>query len=159
LVARLVVCPMRRTVWGEGAGVARSLISGTPVLIARDHSRKMVTLLRQLAGEARFDAIHADQLWMAPYALEAQAGAGPTRPRLVLDQHNAMYLIPQRLARAARSPLMRLAWGREARQMARYESAICQRFDHVVTVTDADAAALQQLYPAGQAPAFSVIPI
>ncbi len=161
LVARLVTCPIRRSAWREAAAIGRSALSSEPVLIARDHSPEMFALLRQLTAEAQFDAIHSDQLWMAPYALAAgrRPGIGGRKPRLVLDQHNAVYLIPRRLAQSAHNPALRLAWRREARQMARYEATVCQVFDRVVTVTEADRAALTQLYPAGRAPDFSVIPI
>jgi len=161
LVARLVTCPIKRSGWQEAAAIGRSALSGEPVLIARDRVPAMYALLRQLAAETPFDAVHADQLWMAPYALaaSARAAAGRQRPRLVLDQHNAVYLIPRRLAESAANPVMRLGWRREARQMARYEAAICRAFDQVVTVTDADRAALDRLYPDGQRPSFTVIPI
>ena len=67
--------------------------------------------------------LHADQLWMAPYALAAAARLPGSyqRPRLVLDQHNAVHLIPARLAAGAANPIMRYGWRGEARQMARYE--------------------------------------
>src|SRR5262249_3305543 len=114
VVTRLVVCPLRRSAWGEAGAAARSLLTGEPVLIARDRRPELVTLLRQAVSDTRFDVIHADQLWMAPYALAA-ASMSPVRPRLVLDQHNAVHLIPRRLADSARNPGMRLAWRREAR--------------------------------------------
>src|SRR5260221_444031 len=121
----------------------------------------MVALVRQMVAETAFDIVHADQLWMAPYALAARAAAngGPRQPRLILDQHNAVHLIPGRLAESAGNPLMRLGWRREARQMARYEASACQAFDRVVTVTDEDSQALRRLYPNGVAPKFTAIPI
>jgi polysaccharide biosynthesis protein PslH len=161
LVARLVTSPIKRSTWQEVLAIGRSALSGEPVLIARDRAPEMNALLRRLAAETPFDAIHADQLWMAPYALAAGARArnGRPRPRLVLDQHNAVHLIPGRLAESAANPVMRFGWRREARQMARYEAAICRSFDRVVTVTDADREALGSLYPESRRPAFTVIPI
>jgi glycosyltransferase involved in cell wall biosynthesis len=76
----------------------------------------------------------------------------------VLDQHNAVHLIPRRLA-AGGGGLVRAGWQREAALMARYERQTCRAFDQVVTVTAEDAQALAELYPPAQAPAFSVIPI
>jgi glycosyltransferase involved in cell wall biosynthesis len=77
----------------------------------------------------------------------------------VLDQHNAVHLIPRRLMAGAHNPVARAGWRREAALMAKYERQTCQVFDRVVTVTAEDAEALAGLYPPGQAPAFSVIPI
>jgi polysaccharide biosynthesis protein PslH len=161
VVTHLVACPIRRTAWGEAAAMGRSLISGEPVLITRDHAPEMVALVQQLMAETAFDAVHADQLWMAPFALAARAAAnsGRRQPRLILDQHNAVHLIPGRLAESAGNPLMRYGWRREARQMARYEASACLAFDRVVTVTDNDSQALRRLYPNGVAPKFTVIPI
>jgi glycosyltransferase involved in cell wall biosynthesis len=121
----------------------------------------MLAKLRGLVIDSPFDVIHADQLWMAPYTLAAARATLPSRtpPRLVLDQHNAVHLIPRRLMTSARNPWRRLGWRREAALMARYERQTCQAFDRVVTVTAEDARALAGLYPPGGAPTFSVIPI
>lgn len=80
---------------------------------------------------------------MAPYGLLAAEAAGAERrPAVVLDQHNAVFQVPGRLARHEVNPLKRalLAW--EARKMARFEARICRRFDHVVWVTTEDRTAL-----------------
>jgi len=161
VVSQLVLCPIRRTVWREAAAIGRSALSGQPVLIARDHLSEMVALVQQLSAGTDFDVIHADQLWMAPYALAAGARTHSRqhKPRLVLDQHNEVHLIPSRLAESSANPLLPFGWRREAHQMARYEAKICQAFDRVVTVTDADRQALVRLYTPGAAPHFTVIPI
>ncbi len=160
--AQVVTCPLPRSRLRDAAAVLRSGLRGEPVLIARDWLPAMAQALARLLAGQRFDVIHADQLWMAPYALAARAFAAQHGhpPRLVLDQHNAVYLIPRRMAGAARSPLRRLAWQREAGLMARYEARTCLAFDQVVTVTAPDRAALRALYAAPPVPAFSaVIPI
>jgi glycosyltransferase involved in cell wall biosynthesis len=80
---------------------------------------------------------------MAPYGLLAAGAARPQRrPAVVLDQHNAVFQVPDRLARHEANPLKRalLAW--EARKMARFEARICRDFDHVVWVTHEDRSAL-----------------
>ena len=69
LVSRLVTCPISRSRRQTVAALARSLVQGEPVLIARDRVSAMLANLRRLVIENQFDAIHADQLWMAPYAL------------------------------------------------------------------------------------------
>jgi glycosyltransferase involved in cell wall biosynthesis len=114
--------------------------------------------LASLLHEDHYEAIHADQLWMAPYALAARtwAMAHCSHPLTVLDQHNAVHLVPERMATATRSPLKRAALRREATLMARYEAAACQAFDQVVCVTEADRKALQGL-PSGQRPTPPVV--
>jgi glycosyltransferase involved in cell wall biosynthesis len=158
--ARVVGVPMVRARWRDGLGVARAAARGEPVLIARDWRPEMQRALAELMAETKYDVIHADQLWMAPYALAAAQAAHGQKPWLVLDQHNAVYLVLQRMAEAARSPMARLAWRRETRLMARYEAGTCRAFDRVVTVTGPDLQALQSLYPAGWPPTLeNIIPI
>lgn len=158
----VVTVPLQRTRWKDGLALGRSLLTGEPLLIARDHSVPMYERVGALVDECHFDAIHADQLWMAPYALAARARAERQgkRPRLILDQHNAVFLIPRRLADQARNPIARLGYRRESALMAAYEAHTCLAFDRVVTVTDEDRRYLLQLYRNGRQPHFSgVIPI
>ena len=149
--------PMRRSRLHDAYHAGRSLLTGTPFLIARDHVPEMMRMVSKLAATGAFDAIHADQLWMAPYALAGREAA-PTSPALVLDQHNAVYLIPRRLAESGRRALAGRLLRREARLMRAYERDKASRFDHVVWVTteDRDAVGLPD-WPGG--PRQRVIPI
>lgn len=123
----------------------RSITTGRPFLIARDESPAMHELLgATVKRSGPFDAVHADQLWMAPYALHAQAmHKDGHRPPAVLDQHNAVYLIPQRMGQDAANPLKRRLLQLEARKLAGYEVEMCGRFDHVVWVTQEDYQAVR----------------
>jgi glycosyltransferase involved in cell wall biosynthesis len=159
---RVITVPLKRTRWQDGLAIGRSLLTGEPLLIARDHAAPMYKCVQALVDEFHFDAIHADQLWMAPYALAAQARAERRfeKPRLILDQHNAVFLIPRRLATQARNPVTRLGYGRESARMAAFEARTCLAFDRVVTVTHEDQQHLLQLYQNGRRPCFAgVIPI
>ena len=141
--------PMRRSRPRDAFHAARSLLTGTPFLIARDLVPAMARRVREFAVTGLFDAIHADQLWMAPYALIGWEAAVPPRPRLVLDQHNAVYLIPQRLAESSRGALAGRLLRREARLMRAYELDTVRRFDDVVWVTAEDRAAVDLMETAG----------
>lgn len=159
---QVITVAMSRSRRRDGLALGRSLLSGQPFLISRDRVAEMEDALRQLVRQQPFDVIHADQLWMAPYALAGQRWAAEAgwRPKLVLDQHNAVYMIPQRLAAAATNPAVRVGLRWEAGQMARYEASVCLEFDQVVTVTREDQEMLLALYTNGRRPAFSaVIPI
>jgi glycosyltransferase involved in cell wall biosynthesis len=175
--------PIHRSRARDARHLVRSLTTDMPFLIARDEVSEMARVARALVEPAHadhpqpatesFDAIHADQLWMAPYALQARSSAisGP-RPRLVLDQHNAVFQIPQRLARYERNPMRRALLELEGHKLARYEARVSQQFDHVVWVTDVDRMTLSahlakarrptsndQPCPASGGPSTSVIPI
>lgn len=133
-----------RAGWRDAVHWLRSWVTTEPFLIARDDSQALRRLLdREMHNGAPFDYIHADQLWMAPYALWARKVAPQTsRPITVLDQHNAVYLIPQRLAEAGANPLKAKLLQIEARRMAQYEVETCRRFDRVVWVSNEDYSAV-----------------
>lgn len=151
---------MPRQRWRDVGHLLRSLPSSKPFIIARDEVQAMRALLAQVIAEnPPFDAIHADQLWMAPYARMAQElgngqgkgqGNGQRRPSITLDQHNAVYLIPQRMALGTKNPAERLLMGLESRKLTRYEITTCAAFDHVVWVTADDYQAVQQQTRAGE---------
>jgi glycosyltransferase involved in cell wall biosynthesis len=142
---RIATVPMPRSRSRDGWAFMRSLIGQEPFLITRDESLAMQEALRGLMKNERFDCIHADQLWMAPYALFAQklARQSGENPRLVLDQHNAVHLIPERMAENTRNAPVRWALEREARLMRRFEVHTCQQFDELVWVTQEDLQAVK----------------
>ncbi|MCS6843392.1 MAG: glycosyltransferase family 4 protein, partial [Caldilineales bacterium] len=129
--------------------------------IVRDEMTEMAALLRRLAAEARFDVVHADQLSMASWGLLA-AEAAAQRPRTVLDEHNAIYKLTERIADEA-TGLRRLVARREARAFRRYEAAMLRAYDAVLTVTDQDRCLLLDLFPeperSRQSAKFTTIPI
>ncbi len=145
--AGVVQVPMPRSRLRDVVAYGRSLVDGRPFLIARDDVANMQRQLAALVAERPPDVIHADQLWMAPYALAAAAATPGRRPATVLDQHNAVFQVPARMAGNTRNPLTRALLALEARRLARYEVAACRQFDHVVWVTDEDRAAVEALAP------------
>jgi glycosyltransferase involved in cell wall biosynthesis len=135
--------PMCRSRLRDVGFLAQSLLTGQPFLILRDRVPAMMRRIQRLVHAERFDVVHADQLWMAQYALVAKA-ASP-RARVILDQHNAVHLIPRRLAGGVANPLKKVFLGHEAQALARYETEVCRRFDHVVWVTAQDRQAVVAL--------------
>ncbi|MCB9118295.1 MAG: glycosyltransferase [Caldilineaceae bacterium] len=137
--------PMQRSKLKDAGFLARSLLARRPFIIERDVSGAMDALLDDLTAQAGpFDAVHADQLWMAPYALRVKArAASDTPPRTIMDQHNAVYMILRRLAEAERNPVKRMLMEHEADKLAGFEVATCAAFDHVTWVTQEDHDAVQ----------------
>lgn len=121
---------------------AKSLLNQEPFLIARDLVPEMEKLIKRLVTQSKFDAIHADQLWMAPYALKVKEYAVQP-PKLVLDQHNAVYLVPERMAGNTSNPFKKWVLSLEGKKMAKYEIDTCLDFDDVVWVTNEDRQALK----------------
>jgi glycosyltransferase involved in cell wall biosynthesis len=137
-------------------------LTGQSAIIVRDEIGEMHTRLRRLVRRGGFDVVHADQTSMAQYALYARAQIQDAEPRqptkLLLDAHNALYRIPERMAAHERNPLKRMALRREARALARYEAQAYQDFDHVVFVADEDRQLLQERM-SGEDLRFTTIPI
>jgi glycosyltransferase involved in cell wall biosynthesis len=151
--------PMRRSRLRDLRFLIQSLVHAQSFIIARDTVPAMIDKLGQLVRSEPFDVIHADQLWMAQYALAAKGASSNTKS--VLDQHNAVHLIPKRLASDETHPLKRRFLTREARLLAAYEADVCSRFDHAVWVTEQDrrtVAALSGTTTDGRTPS-TVIPI
>jgi len=141
--------PMRRSRARDAWHLLRSLVSDTPFLIARDWVPEMAIKVDFEFRNSKFEIIHADQLWMAQYALRARnspfAVGNPQSEirslKLILDQHNAVFQIPRRLAQHETNPLKRALLVLEEHKLTCYEKQVCQQFDHVVWVTEEDRAA------------------
>lgn len=137
--------PMHRSRARDVIYLLKSLATAQPFIIVRDWEPAMMAAISNQLAHAQFDAIHVDQLWMAQYALEARkVQCADGMPYLVLDQHNAVYQVPARLAQGERSRLKQTLLRLEARKMARYEAEVCRQFDRVVWVTRQDYEAVQQ---------------
>ena len=137
--------PITRSRVKDAGYLVKSLVANRPFIIERDTSSAMDVLLGKLAaGSEPFDAVHADQLWMAPFALRVRnLNDEGHRPLAVLDQHNAVYMIPQRMATGERNPAKRMLMQLEAQKLARFEVRTCSDFDRVTWVTAEDYAAVQ----------------
>ncbi len=147
--------PMARSLPGELWSGVRSLLSNRSFLIVRDQRSEMRQKVEALCQSRSFDAVHSDQLWMASYAMQACK-----LPR-VLDQHNAVFQIPRRLAASEKNPLKRSILKLEAEKLARYEVETCASFNQVVWVSNADLVALRAARSTSAGPLLDgpVIPI
>ena len=153
---------LRRSHFRDILSLIASQLNDIPFLIRRDDVADMHLLLKDLLAQQSFDAVHADQLWMAQYALALKSYVGSQRKlQTVLDQHNAVFLIPKRLGADTHNPLKRLILNLESKRLARYEATVCGQFDHVVWVTQEDQTAVHQHITSNrsQLPQERVIPI
>lgn len=161
IAAEVHTVPIRRSTLRNVWAGAKGLLTGLPAAIVRDEMAEMAGLLRRLAAETPFDVVHADQLSMASWGLLA-AAASPQRPKTLLDEHNAIYKLTERIAAEATGP-QRLIARREARAFRRYEAAALAAYDAVLTVTDEDRRLLLDLFPeperTRQAAKFTTVPI
>jgi glycosyltransferase involved in cell wall biosynthesis len=143
--------PLRRSRVRDAAALATSLLNGRPFLVERDDSRGMRAAIADQLARFSFDAVHADQLSMAQFAIDLPL------PLRVLDEHNAVWTIVRRSG--ASSPWGPIRWlaALEWRKLRRYEWDICQDFDQLTVVSPEDLVGLRD--PARPEPAARVIPI
>jgi len=111
--------------------LAASTVSGDSFIMRRDDSPPLRALLAELTRRQHFDIVHADQLNMAQFAVDLPAGAR------VLDEHNAVWTIVQRMAEQS-TYAKRVGLELEARRLRRYEARICARFDGLLAVSEPD---------------------
>ena len=138
--------PMRRSRWRDGFALLKSLISAKPFLIVRDQSSQMTRTLDKLVAKKEFALVHADQLNMAQFGLPLPVKAH------ILDQHNAVWKIIDRLSKNEKNWFKKLLMRLETVKLRRYEQRICREFEVVLTVNRQDARALQldcQVIPIG----------
>lgn len=144
LCAEVHTVHLKRSRIEDGWALLRSVVSRRPFIIERDDSREMRKLLHHLVKEAHhaghpFDLVHADQLNMAQFAEPLPL------PRL-LDQHNAVWCILDRMAQQSGGP-KRWFLRREQQLLQTYEGRICSNFEAVTVVTEEDRQALLQVMP------------
>jgi glycosyltransferase involved in cell wall biosynthesis len=124
--------PLRRSRLHDARYLAQSLVTGRPFLIQRDARAAFQATVNRLVEAQAFDAVHADQLSMAQFALPLRL------PLHVLDAHNAVWRIVQRTAAQQRWGIPRLLAEVEWRKLRRYEGAVCRAFDHTLVVSEKD---------------------
>jgi glycosyltransferase involved in cell wall biosynthesis len=124
--------PLARSRWRDAGYLARSLVTGRPFLIERDDVAAMRTAIARLLSRQQFDAVHADQLSMAQFALDLPV------PLRVLDEHNAVWTIVRRAAAGLRPGPRRALAELEWRKLRAYEGQLCKRFDAVTVVSEQD---------------------
>ncbi len=129
--------PMKRGALRDGWYMLRSLLSGQSFLMVRDDRAEMRQLIDRLAAETKFDIVHADQLNMAQYAARV-AGAAK-----VLDAHNALWLLYQRLWDTMSQGPKKWLLKRDWQLLKTYEGSICRQFEGVLAVSQEDTAALE----------------
>jgi len=148
---RVITVPINRSRLADVRFLLESLVSGDSFILHRDDRADMRALVRQLLEEERIDVLHVDQLNMMRFVPADWPGT------VILDEHNAVWQVFERLKRGTRNPLKRWFLGREARIIRKLEGAACQRAQLVLAVSEEDKRALQTIAD-GSVP-IEVVPI
>jgi len=148
----LVPAPRRRT-WRR---VLSLFTTSLPDMALRLSSPAFESVLARTVRSRVFDIVQIEGLEMGPYLLWLREWVDSLprtekSPRIVFEDHNAEYVLQQRAYETDRRHPRRwagalyswLQWPR----LRRYEATVCCSADAVVAVSDADAAALEDLMP------------
>jgi glycosyltransferase involved in cell wall biosynthesis len=149
---RVETVPLRRTLPGEARFLIESLITGDSYVLHRDERPAMREMVRRLLDEEQIDVLHVDQLNMMRYVPRDWPGT------VILDEHNAVWQVVDRLRQGTHDPLRRWMLGREVRLMRQIEGAACEWASLVLTVSEPDRAALAAVAGATSAPV-ALVPI
>jgi polysaccharide biosynthesis protein PslH len=123
---------------------ARSVLTGRSFIVSRDEALPMHNAVSTALKERAYAALHVDHLQMASFVPENTHGA-----KVVLDEHNVEYRIPQRLAATSKNPLVRGFGAIEWRRLCAFEREAIRRADLTIAVSDEDRQILQGLAGAG----------
>lgn len=140
LCTAVYTVPIKRSRVDDVQYWVKSNLSGRPFLIERDDLPEMRALVQQLMATQEFDVVHADQLTMTQFALDAKKVSGK-RPFIIFDAHNATWTIWERMRQNAPfflKPVYKL----EEQRIKKYEGMLVDVFDHTMVVIDPDRDAL-----------------
>lgn len=156
--------PIHRSRLADIGYMVRSYLTQRPFLVERDDLRSMQELVNRLVQEGDFDFIHADQLTMVQFAVRGASAIPGKSPRVIMDAHNAVWTIVERMEETARW-FLKPVLGVEAKRVKHYEGELLQTVDHVLAVTETDRACLEEAmrslrsHKNGRAAPITVIPI
>ncbi|MEI6043700.1 MAG: glycosyltransferase [Chloroflexota bacterium] len=123
-----------------------------PDLALRLGSAKFASILKEWLWQEQFEVVQCEGLELAPFVLKAFENWKGPRPRLVLDEHNAEYLLQRRVYQSERALGFRrlpaaLYSLLQAQRLYDYEAKALRFFDRAIAVSENEQAALSRLAP------------
>lgn len=134
--------PIRRSKPTDIFAWLRSYVTGRPFIVERDQRRAMGQLVKEIVEEMKIEIIHADQLTMAPFAINA-LNRNRAAPRLVFDAHNAVWKVIERF-KENQPRLFRRLLGLEAQRVKRFEGEVVCRSHRTLAVSELDRVLLTE---------------
>ncbi len=140
--------------------IKAQILEQKPDLALRLASEKFAFMLQSWLKNFEFDAIQCEGLELAPFVMSSDLNWQKVRPRLILDEHNAEYLLQRRVYESERdSGLRRLPAALysllQAQRLQKYETEALKFFDKIIAVSDNEKAALARIAAGTN---FTVIP-
>jgi polysaccharide biosynthesis protein PslH len=132
--------PPRRSSPRFAVDALLNVFSDIPLNVARYASRPALECVTRLLSANTYDAVVVDFLLSVPNLPAAALESA------VLFQHNVEACIMGRLATEAKSAPRRAYLSYVTRRLERYEKEVCSRVRHVITVSQADSAYIENRY-------------
>ena len=134
------IISLRRTKLSNLLAAGGALVTGRSFIVQRDNTPALrAAVARELATQ-RYVALHTDHLQMMQFVPETPPGV-----KVILDEHNVEFRIPQRLAQTSKNPVWRLYAHGEWKRLRRFEQAALRRADLTLAVSDEDRETLEDL--------------
>ncbi len=113
-----------------------NLFSNQSYNIIRFYSKEFENVLIKTLSKNRYDIIHMETLWVAPYidVIRKHSIA-----KVVLRSQNIEYLIWERLATDCSNPIKKWYLKLLAKRLKKYEYDVLNKFDGIAAITDIDA--------------------
>jgi len=128
----------------KATSAACALLGPRPYNLLVGWSEPLEKRYRQLLADGQFDLVHYNHFDAAAFAL-----TDPPEARMVLDSHNLVWHIVQRMAESASNPLMGALIRSQAKKMAALEGALSRAMDLVITCSGLDRDGFAKLHPNG----------
>ena len=151
ICCRVSTVPIKRSKISDARFLLESLFSGDSFILRRDDRAAMHDIVRQLLREEHIDVLHVDQLNMMRFVPPDWPGT------VILDEHNAVWQVVERLEKGTRNPISRGLLRREVRLIRKYEGMACRRAKTVLAVSEQDRHALRDV--AGESVPIELVPI
>jgi polysaccharide biosynthesis protein PslH len=137
------------TIAGSIARNAGLIFTGRPRLMQSQTAPSLRARLNELTRSNQFALVHLEDWVTAAYRPFVHAPAA-------LLNHDAWFRTVESFARYERAPVQKLFWWLEARAVRRYETAIQDRFDWRLFLSEEDK---RELIPDVKAPRSEVLPV
>lgn len=131
----------------------KNLFSSGSYNVERFYSSAFEDKLKEVLRNEKFDVIHFESIFVAPYLKLAKALSDAT---VVLRAHNVEHRIWERMAAKTSNPLKKWYLGFLAKRLKEYELDILQQFDGIAAITEDDK---KYFLDNGIKPAIEVFPL
>lgn len=116
-----------------------SIFNNLPISIYRNKSSELYKKVEEIIKLNQYDIIYVNHWLMAQHVPKNFNGI------VILKEHNAEYLIWERLSKIEKNLFKKLYMKFEVSRMKRYESYVCNKADYVNTLTENDSLALKKI--------------